>query len=180
MIRAFVAVPLEDPALDRLGAALLATGADVKATKPGQVHLTVAFLGEAPEAGVPAMVEAIDAACAGTPPIAFQLHGVGAFPNAHAPRVVWAGARPCPPLDALAKRVRDRLDEAGFPSDPKPFRAHATLGRVRSSRGKDALGAFLAARRDEPLPLKMLSRVVLFRSDPGPSYHALHEARLEA
>lgn len=178
-----MAVPLEDPALDALCAALAATGADVKPTKPGQVHLTLAFLGDVPDEGVPAMGKAVDDACAATGAIPLQLHGVGAFPNAQAPRVVWAGARPSPPLDALAKRVRDRLDEAGFPSDPKPFRAHATLARVRSPRGLEGLRAFLAARREEALPLKILSRVVLFRSDQGPggpSYHALHEARLGA
>lgn len=182
--RAFVALPLPPaPPLAAQLDALGALGADLKLAPPDQLHLTLAFLGDVPDDAGPALAGCLDRAVAGRKAFRLQLHGMGAFPDARHARVVWAGARPQPRLDELAARVRDELARAGFPSDEKPFRAHATLARTRSDKGAARLAEFLRARKDEPLPEVPVDRVTLFRSTlarGGAAHEALHDARLEA
>ncbi len=177
--RAFVGIPLPpDPALSGALDALRATGADLKPSDPAHLHLTLSFLGDAPDDAAPRMAAALDETARGVSAFTLELHGIGAFPNPRQPRVVWAGARPCPPLDALAERVRKALP----PDDAKPFRAHVTLARVREGGRLAGLPALLASRRDEPLPAVRVEVVNLYRSVLGPGgarHETLHGARLE-
>lgn len=181
--RAFVGVPVDDePRLRAALDGLAATGADLKLVDPSRVHLTLAFLGDVPDDAPSTLAPALDAATAGAPAFDVQLRGVGAFPTAGKPRVVWAGVHDAPRLDALAQSTRDHLAQAGFPGDDKPFRAHATLARTRSPRGLDALVKFLAAHRDDHLGTHRVAGVRLYRSTlspQGPRYDVMHEARLE-
>ena len=86
---------------------------------PSNLHMTLAFIGEWPEniAGILPPVEQ---------PFDLRLSHAGLFPEA---KVVWAGVEPSEALNALARRVRDGLKDAGIPFDPKPFVPHITLGR---------------------------------------------------
>src|SRR5207248_5717390 len=55
------------------------------------LHLTLAFVGEIPAAWVPDLIAAVQQGAAGVAPFDLRAEGLGMFPNAHAPRVVWAG-----------------------------------------------------------------------------------------
>src|SRR5262249_54269179 len=85
-----------------------------------------------------------------TPHHAFLLHSgaIGAFPNAHAPRVLWLDVRGA--VDALLALQRDitravaRVE--GVAADRKPLRAHVTPGRAGEGRaGATGLDAIVAA-----------------------------------
>lgn len=183
-MRAFVAVAVPpEEALLRLLEDLAATGADVRAVPPGQLHFTLSFLGEVPDEAADALAGALDEAVRGATAFPLALHGVGAFPNPRHPRVVWAGTRDEPRFRALAAAVRARLAAVGHPGDDKPFRAHLTLGRVRSPRGEARLVAFLDERKDLPLPTIPVASVRLYRSRlgrGGAQHEILHETPLEA
>jgi 2'-5' RNA ligase len=182
--RAFVAVPVPPAeALVALADALAAGPADLKVVDPTKHHLTLSFLGDVPDDATPRIAAALDAACAGQPAFALQLHGVGAFPNARRPRVVWAGARPEPRMATLAERVRRALGDAGFAQDDKPFKVHLTLARARAQGGDAKAAAFVQANAERPLPALPVHEVRLYRSTlgrGGSTYDVLHAARLEA
>ena len=94
-------------------------------TRPENLHLTLAFLGEVED---PASVrEALAAACTGG---AFSLTvgGLGRFED-----LWWAGIRDNERLEALALRVQNALRQAGFSVERRPWRPHITL--VRRWRG---------------------------------------------
>ena len=94
-------------------------------TRPENLHLTLAFLGEVED---PASVrEALAAACTGG---AFSLTvgGLGWFED-----LWWAGVRDNERLEALALRAQDALRQAGFSVERRPWRPHITL--VRRWRG---------------------------------------------
>ena len=184
--RLFVAVPLPEAALELLAVVqrdLATSGADVKWSDPGQIHLTLKFLGDTPEEAVAELSAALDEAASGCPPCVGRLAEVGAFPNAHRPRVVWVGLN-----EATGELVRlqKRVDEATsylVPPDPRGFTAHLTLGRVRSGKNLARLTALLEGYKleskiDIPLAEVLLIRSVLERS--GPSYTDLHRAALGA
>ncbi len=105
---------------------------DTKWVQPEAMHLTLAFLGETPLERLEELGTALTAATSGTTPFSCAVKGIGVFPGTRRPAVVWAGIDAGgAPLGLLAQRVREGLAGAGCPSDPHPFAAHVTIGRVR-------------------------------------------------
>jgi len=135
---------------------------DVRWLPPENLHLTLKFLGETPEDGIPGIHGALGAACGEYPAFDLTLQGAGAFPSLDRARVVWAGAgEGSEVLEDLAGRIEDALAEVGFERDGRPFRPHLTLGKSR--RG----GAWLedTERRAELGPFRFgVGSVELVRS----------------
>ena len=104
----------------------------VRWTQPDQFHVTLKYLGDVPPAQLVAVEKAVSAVCAGTPALRLWARGVGFFPSAQRPRVIWAGADD--DGGKLAELHR-RLDEALRPFAPaekqESFTGHITLGRFK-------------------------------------------------
>jgi len=88
------------------------------------LHLTLAFIGEYPDAGP--VLEALSTVSFS--PFELRLEGMGCFGD-----LWWAGMRASAPLNALARRIRHALAENGIPFDRKRFSPHITL--LRKARG---------------------------------------------
>ena len=106
-------------ALAELQNRLKAAGVTGRYLDSANLHLTLAFIGMWPE-NISALLPPVEQ------PFSLALSQPGVFPEA---RVLWAGVKPSPALDALAAGVRRALAAADIPFDPKPFRAHITLAR---------------------------------------------------
>jgi 2'-5' RNA ligase len=139
-IRAFIAIDLPaeiKAALGRVAETLgssLPRGA-VRWVRPAQMHLTIRFLGDTPLDRLPAIVAALDGAATGRAPFTLRLDGVGCFPNARRPRVVWVGlGGDGTALLAFKAALDAGLAPLGWPPEEKPFHAHLTLGRVKDER----------------------------------------------
>ena len=151
-MRLFIAIRLSKAmkeALLDLQRALHARGVRGNFTPEENLHLTLAFIGEYPEA------EAVSDALAGVSFTPFTLHlaGMGCFGD-----LWWAGMDRSEALGALARRVRHALAEAGIPCDRKRFSPHITL--LRKARGAVPVLA--------PEPAEMrVEAVSLMRSDRG-------------
>jgi 2'-5' RNA ligase len=133
------------------------------------IHVTLKFLGETPEEIVPELVEVVTGACAGTAPFDIVLGGLGGFPDLHRPRVLFyemtTGARE---LVALAGAIDAALSEGlGIPREDRPFKAHATVARVKS-----AIAPELAARLAKAPPVERgaqrIEKVTLMESELRP------------
>lgn len=136
--------------LSGLQSRLREAGVTARYLDPGNLHLTLAFIGQWPE-NISGILPAVDQ------PFELRLSHIGIFPEA---RVIWAGVKPSAALDQLAERVRNRLKEAGIPFDPKPFVPHITLGR------KPVVPAGLNLTGIEVPPAEMtVTEVCLYRSD---------------
>jgi 2'-5' RNA ligase len=121
-------------------------------TDPGTWHVTLAFLGDVPEAALGDLGARLELAARGQPAASLRLRGGSAFPSAARAGVVTAVVTTVPrptgrrPLAALAVAVADAARQAGAPppaGDP-PFRAHLTLARLRPSANVSPLLAGLA------------------------------------
>ncbi|HEU4950537.1 MAG TPA: RNA 2',3'-cyclic phosphodiesterase [Holophagaceae bacterium] len=97
--------------------------------EPEGLHLTLAFLGEVPEAAVGPLETAAREVATRHRPFELRSAGLGQFPPVGAPRVLWLGFEPSEPLDALAGDLREVLRRAGVAFNPKPFTPHLTLAR---------------------------------------------------
>jgi RNA 2',3'-cyclic 3'-phosphodiesterase len=97
-------------------------------------HLTLRFLGDIANERVGAIEQVLAPVGARVAPFDLTLEGVGAFPSAERPRVVWVGATAgAAELVRLAGRVREALAaEVAVPGE-EAFVPHLTLFRVRSA-----------------------------------------------
>lgn len=98
-----------------------------RAPGAGNLHVTLAFLGDVAPARVVA-VEAIGAmAASAVAPFLLTLDRVGYFRNAG---VAWAGTGAVPPgLQRLFDVLRDALQAARLPVERRAFHPHVTLAR---------------------------------------------------
>ena len=187
--RLFVALEPPEPVRRRLGALAedLRRGAgragdEVRWVPPANVHLTLQFLGAVPEERVTAVEAALGEAAAESRPLSLSVRGVGGFPNARRPRVLWAGLEgDLAPLAALVAGLGARLGKLGFPPEDRPFSPHLTLGRARDGHGAPGLaGALARAGQAEAAPWRA-SELVLFESHlspRGPRYEAIARVAL--
>ncbi|HUO33610.1 MAG TPA: RNA 2',3'-cyclic phosphodiesterase [Candidatus Acidoferrum sp.] len=112
------------------------------------IHVTIKFLGETREELIPEIVRALEVVRSPSP-VGIRVRGVGFFPNARRPRVLWAGVEGSPNLAELAQAVESAVEPSGFPCEARTFQPHLTLARLPEGRKWDALvraGAELAAR----------------------------------
>jgi len=126
MARCFVALWPADSTrarLDRLAQHLHALYPAARRMAPGNLHLTLAFLGDISDELAHRCADALAGlAAAGV----WHVTQIGTFPRA---RVLWAGGAPDPALQGLADDVRRRLDALAVPYDRKRFVAHVSLLR---------------------------------------------------
>jgi 2'-5' RNA ligase len=84
-------------------------------------------------------------------------------------------------LTSLQKQIEMCLEKIGIQPEDRPFHPHLTLGRMKSSRGKEGLVGRMERHREEDFGDFQVERVVLFKSDlkpSGPIYTPLRELRL--
>jgi len=160
----------------------------VRWAQPEGIHLTLKFLGDTPLDKVEQVKVALAQAAGQIPDFAITVGGVGCFPDARRPRVVWVGVQePSGSLDRLWHAVESHVAPLGFPTEKRPFSPHLTLGRVqRYASGAEvrdigqavaALSAEMAGVQDE----MAVSSVAYIKSDLRPTgavYTTLAKATL--
>lgn len=173
-MRLFIALDLPDDVRAELAAAqgrLRRGGHAVRWASAEGLHLTLQFLGEVEEG----RVEGLLAVLAGLPASSFALRlgGLGAFPSAERPRVIWVGLDGY--LDALGelqRAVTAATLPLGFPAEERPYAPHLTLGRARQDVGAAQTRALAEALRAAapPAPLSWRAgRPLLFHSVSTPN-----------
>ena len=185
-VRAFVAIEISDEvrtALVKAQQSLKRRDAHVGWVAPANVHLTLAFLGNVEPGKLQAIGGELDLIGADTPAFSFEVKGIGSF-GGRRPKVVWAGVEEgSVQIEAVQKRVDTALRSLGFVLEDRPFLSHLTLGRVRSSRGSDALVEGIADWESSEFGRCGAARILLMRSQlrpEGPTYSVLHESPLRA
>ncbi|MBR3544616.1 MAG: RNA 2',3'-cyclic phosphodiesterase [Oscillospiraceae bacterium] len=151
-MRLFVAIRLSEElktALCQAQREMEARGIRGKFSPEENLHLTLAFIGDYPEAEP--VLDALRTVR--FRPFALSLDGIGCFGD-----LWWAGIRDSAALTAVARRVRRALAENGIPFDRKRFSPHITLIRKAS---KAAAGVSVP-------PAEMtVGALSLMRSDRG-------------
>ncbi len=182
-MRLFIAVYPPPTVLDHLAGFVDGLGfhqAGVRATARPLWHLTLAFLGEVPDAKLPAGRKALDAAVRDVvdlPPPRLRLAGGGRFGRGRF-TVLWVGVDG--DLAPLRRAVTGQLRRAKLPFDAKRFRPHLTLARPGDRLPAEVLAADLARLEGYAGPEWTVEGVALVRSHlgPKPRYDTLHEVPL--
>ena len=185
MIRSFLAIELPKPILGKIEEVqgdLRTTHADVRWVSPEKIHVTLKFFGNIEESRIDLIFKSIEEPMRDALPFSVRVRGAGAFPSLKNPRVIWMGlADGKEMLISLQKQIEDRLAKIGFEPEDRPFQPHLTLGRMKSSRGKEELVRRMEKYTEEEFGAFQVERVVLFKSDlrpSGPIYTLLRVLRL--
>jgi RNA 2',3'-cyclic 3'-phosphodiesterase len=130
-VRLFLAISLDPSVRDAVSAALaeLRTAApQIKWVRAENLHVTLKFLGETPQAKLDALQSALSMIRL---PGAIQLdfRGLGFFPNEKRAKVLWLGMNASPNLPELAAAIDHAAHSLGFPLEDRPFTPHLTLAR---------------------------------------------------
>lgn len=136
-IRTFIAIVLPESVIRQLAQVQRqlerqAPPESVRWVKPEGIHLTLKFLGDTPVGKLDAIRAALGEVASRALPCTFTIGGLGCFPNARRPRVIWVGIQPMgEELASLQEAVERAMKPLGFPPEGRDFTPHLTLGRVR-------------------------------------------------
>ncbi|HUW61834.1 MAG TPA: RNA 2',3'-cyclic phosphodiesterase [Candidatus Bathyarchaeia archaeon] len=183
-MRTFVAIEVPGfihAALEELKGRLRGAGVRASWVKPGNIHLTLRFLGEIDADQAAGLVDMLEIEYASIRPFVLQVCGVGAFPNARRPSVLWVGCEPAEgPLERVQQAAETAARAVGLAPAAKGFRAHLTVGRVKDWRAAGPVADALDQAKDFDAGEFEASGVALFRSrlmSTGAVYERLREFR---
>jgi 2'-5' RNA ligase len=157
--------------LSRAQTALTSANSHVRSVGLSGLHLTLKFFGETPEDQLGSIRRAMKTAAATVEkPIHLIFSGVGVFPDAEKPRVIWAGLQgDVEALGRLAATLEQEMAKLGFPRESRPFHPHVTLGRMKFPKQLGSLAKAMQKLEARPFGEFDAEALVLFRSDLKPS-----------
>ncbi len=139
VMRMFVAIEPSPDAVEHLDEFLAVrreSGPEVRWTSPSRWHLTLAFMGAAPDRVVEDVVDGAGAVADRSAPIGLAATGGGCFPDVTRAKVLWAGVDgvggaggSVEELGRLARGVRSACAMAGAAPQGGAFVPHLTVGR---------------------------------------------------
>jgi len=160
--RLFTAI--EIPEAVRLRLSLLRapiTGA--KWVRPEDMHITLRFAGDIDGRTADDLADLLEQA--DVAPFTVSIAGAGAF-GGRDPRTLWAGVEAGPELEALYRANERAARAVGLEPNPRDFRPHVTLARMRGARHAE-VARFLAETGDLRLEPFVVTRFVLLSARPG-------------
>ncbi len=168
-MRTFIAARIEQtPALRRLHEGLTELGDRFRPVALQTLHVTLKFLGETAQTQLTEICSITKRVVEKQPRVFGKLVGLGAFPHARRPAVVWVGIEEAQPLCQIAGDLDRELSKLGFAAEGKPFQPHVTLLRVKS-RPPEALATILADEARTDFGSCRIDKIELMQSEPSRS-----------
>jgi 2'-5' RNA ligase len=185
-LRTFIAVGIDKTIRDRAEAlqqALGRSGVEVKWVEPGNLHVTLLFLGEVEDRSVPDVCRVVAECAAEHEPFEMSIEAAGAFPTIRRPRTLWVGVGAGQQeLVALHDELEPPLLDLGcYRREERQYTPHLTLGRVRSERGSEPLATALTRHAGWQCGQLRVREVLVMSSElraEGPEYTVLSRAKL--
>lgn len=189
-IRSFIAIDLPAKIHNRLEKVSIhlkenLEGAPIRWVPVTNIHLTLKFLGDVSESNLEVLKDVLDTVVSNHNKFEISIGGLGAFPKARRPRVIWIGIEAPPELASIQRNIESETARLGYARERRPFSPHLTLGRVsRSAGSRDVrkVAQVLNNFRVGFLGVARVEAVNLFRSDLQPGgavYTGLYTAQLD-
>ncbi len=123
-------------------------------------HITLRFIGDVDGRTADDIVNALDKIR--RPEFSLRLQGIGSF-GSKKPHSIWAGVSQTPELMALQAEIERICQRLMLPPDPRKFKPHVTLARLKSARGADVVPYLSGRGNFSTLPF-LADRFVLLSS----------------
>jgi RNA 2',3'-cyclic 3'-phosphodiesterase len=137
------------------------------------LHITLAFLGNAPSEKLSNAIDNVNLALIGSNGFHLEMNKLGIFGKEDAPRIFWLDTKESTALEAVRNKVFTACTEAGFQLETRQFKPHITLARKWKGDQrfhKELLDVWMDLQ-SEPL-LFNINEVVLYQThlDKTPKY----------
>lgn len=185
-MRTFIAVDPSPDVLARLNAYVERVSKRTKGfswADSSKIHLTLRFLGDIEETVRKSVADRLNTVCSKEIPILIKARGVGFFPSARKPRIVWAGLEGdidrLNRLQAVIERVLEGLEV--HPCEERDFKPHLTLARIKDFRIASGVASILQGSQEVEFGEFAVKSVFLYKSDltpKGSRYTKLNEFHL--
>jgi len=184
VIRAFIAVDLDDPVIEKVCnvvAILKSRITEIRWLRKENLHLTLKFLGNIAESQVEPITAALRHPLGLFSPCTISAKGLGVFPDFRRPKILWVGLTG-DQLVQLAAEIESALMPIGFTPENRAFTPHLTIGRWREgSRPVKNLRQEIDSLNDFEFGACAVRQIVLFQSvlkPEGASYSELKTIQL--
>ncbi len=127
-------------------------------------HITLKFLGNTPSSIVPLIVRSIEDVVTKFERFSIEIKGLGCFKKQRRTSVIWLGLKKVDVLSVLAKEVDEAMESIGFELESRPFKAHLTIGRVKSLSNEIMLQKYVEEFKNVDFQIAVIEAVVLFES----------------
>jgi RNA 2',3'-cyclic 3'-phosphodiesterase len=182
-MRTFVALEISDEIRERVSSLAdeiaRSQKKGLKCVEPEDLHLTVKFIGEYPEARLDILLSILEEIHAVRIQLSFQ--GAGGFPlKSVCPRVLWIAPQLNENLLRLHDAIDRRLVNAGISRDDKPYHPHLTLARLKENASPECVD-ILKKNTDTSFGNCQVERFHLYKSDlksGGPVYTKIRSFNL--
>ena len=189
VIRAFIAINLSPDVLDRIEqvASDLKKRMDtvpIRWVPVDNIHLTLKFLGNVSTANLEILKDILGKVVANHHECDISVGGIGVYPKAHNPRVIWVGMKVPQELINLQHELEIETARLGYSREHRPFSPHLTFGRVSRNASADdvhVIAEILDNYKVGFLGATRLRTIYLFRSDltpEGAEYTPIYSAAL--
>ncbi|MCK5691507.1 MAG: RNA 2',3'-cyclic phosphodiesterase [Bacteroidales bacterium] len=149
-------------------------------TNPDQYHVTLRFIGDTELSLIKKIGSALHSEIAVPERIRLETCGLASFGPRKRPRVIWVGFDESSFFDLLKFEVDRVLELCGIPSTEQAFKAHLTLGRVRSLQNLQSYYLTVEEMNQQFNSSVIFEKLVFFRSilgPLGPEYQVLDEIK---
>lgn len=149
---------------------------------PQNLHVTMKFLGDVPDADVMGVCRAVEDAAAELAPVTFDVAGLECIPSRGPVKMVWAGV--CESGRTLTNTfagLESAMEALGFDVERRAFRPHVTVGRFRYCSDPGGIRQAAARLGDEQFGTQSAGEVVVYSSQltkQGPVYAAMARCKL--
>lgn len=167
-IRAFVAVQVT--ATRQLRDLLLQfepMGSAVRAVAADKLHVTLKFLGDTRQDSIHEIAEQVQSVAGSEAAFDLKIAGVGCFPHAARPRVVWAGLENADGLARMSEQLDILLEPLGFAREQRRFQPHLTLARIKRKPPPE-LAELVERQQQNEFGVSPVESVELMQSELGP------------
>jgi len=181
-MRLFIAIDIPEDLKEKLArvrAKLKECGLDAKWVNASNIHMTLKFLGEAPEEKLDEIKSIVNATAGNFGKLELNVGDFGFFPNETSPRVFFISTDKEEILKNISLQLEDRLESLGFPKEGR-FKSHLTIARFRTKKNIDCLKNEIKGMAIEAK--FAVCEIILFKSlltPAGPVYEKIFCAPLK-
>lgn len=154
----------------------------IKWVEKKNLHVTVKFLGWVEDPKVEDLTRCVSECVKGYGKIDVAFKGLGVFPDARHPRVVWVDMpKGCDKVKALADKVECAVADRGYRKEERDFTPHLTIGRIKEKLDVEALGKFIAENENTEFGGFTVDHISLMKSTlrrTGPIYEEMEQIKL--
>jgi 2'-5' RNA ligase len=187
-VRAFISIEIPENIKDNIEKSIdemKFTLSPLKWVDKKNLHITLKFLGWVVDEKVDGMISSVADLAKGFGSIKMNFAGLGVFPNAKHPRVIWVGINEgSDKIKELAEKIDARLSSEGYrKEEEREFSPHLTIGRIKEKIDAEPLGKFMEKNATTEFGGFTAEHISVMKSTlrrSGPIYEEIKQVRLSS